>query len=396
MTNYASIVPLIGGETIAMQNVLGKRPEYILSYEEFEENDKHLLEYYKNEVPYHLLKGDKLPDIKSVDIVNTVCPCAGLSSLSPTSNSESTTNDWMRTSAEYILGSVSPKVFWGENAPRLASKMGEPIVKDLRKIGKKHGYTFSIFKTKSLLHGLSQVRDRTFYFFWKGDQVTQLEYINRKYEKIEDAICDVKRNPDDPMNVLTNDAVPSQNPYYAYVLEKLNKTHRQFAASIDKTTNPLEWIYKNDSFVKAADWMRQKGFDKDADKCIRKHDKLQSGGNIMWHNIEVPKDHIGAFVGHRPTQLTHPWEDRFLTIRECLSLMKMPDDFILQGGRKNLNHICQNVPVTTAQDMAKQVVAFVEGRLDNQLWQQDYMSQDNRRECIISENSSVQLDEFMV
>ena len=138
MTNYASIVPLIGGETIAMQNVLGKRPEYILSYEEFEANDKHLLEYYKNEVPYHLLKGDKLPDIKSVDIVNTVCPCAGLSSLSPTSNSESTTNDWMRTSAEYILGSVSPKVFWGENAPRLASKMGEPIAKDLRKIGQKH------------------------------------------------------------------------------------------------------------------------------------------------------------------------------------------------------------------------------------------------------------------
>ena len=27
---YASIVPLIGGETIAMQNVFGKLPEYIL------------------------------------------------------------------------------------------------------------------------------------------------------------------------------------------------------------------------------------------------------------------------------------------------------------------------------------------------------------------------------
>ena len=175
MTSYASIVPLIGGETIAMQNVLGKKPEYILSYEGFEANDKHLLEYYKNTVPYHIIKDNQLPDVKSVDIVNTVCPCAGLSSLNPTSSSESAANDWMRISANYILGTISPKVFWGENAPRLASKMGEPVVKDLRNIARKHGYTFSIFKTKSILHGLSQVRDRTFYFFWKGDKIPHFE-----------------------------------------------------------------------------------------------------------------------------------------------------------------------------------------------------------------------------
>ena len=122
MVNYASIVPLIGGETIAMQKVLGQKPEYILSYEGFEANDKHLLEHYKNKVPYHLIKDDQLPNVESVDIINTVCPCAGLSSLSPSSSSESATNDWMRTSAEYILGTISPTVFWGENAPRLASK----------------------------------------------------------------------------------------------------------------------------------------------------------------------------------------------------------------------------------------------------------------------------------
>ena len=30
--SYASCVPLIGGETIAMENVFAKRPEYIISY----------------------------------------------------------------------------------------------------------------------------------------------------------------------------------------------------------------------------------------------------------------------------------------------------------------------------------------------------------------------------
>ena len=33
MAKYASIVPLIGGETFAMQNVFGTKPEYVLSYQ---------------------------------------------------------------------------------------------------------------------------------------------------------------------------------------------------------------------------------------------------------------------------------------------------------------------------------------------------------------------------
>ena len=88
MANYASIVPLIGGETIAMQNVFGTRPEYILSYEGFENNDKHLVEHYQRQVPYHIIRDDRIPAVPRVDVVNTVCPCAGLSSLSVTSNSD--------------------------------------------------------------------------------------------------------------------------------------------------------------------------------------------------------------------------------------------------------------------------------------------------------------------
>ena len=52
--NYASIVPLIGGETIAMEKVFKKRPEYIISYEDFQANDTHLVEYY-NFVNFNLL-----------------------------------------------------------------------------------------------------------------------------------------------------------------------------------------------------------------------------------------------------------------------------------------------------------------------------------------------------
>ena len=72
MTRYASIVPLIGGETFAMQNVFGTPPEYILSYKDFQANDKQLLNYYNNDIPYHLL-------LQVATVVSMIGWCAQLS-----------------------------------------------------------------------------------------------------------------------------------------------------------------------------------------------------------------------------------------------------------------------------------------------------------------------------
>ena len=110
------------------------------------------------------------------------------------------------------------------------------------------------------------------------------------------------------------------------------------------------------------------------------YEKLASGGNIMRKNTEIPKDYIGAFVGHMPTSLTHPDEDSYLTIRECLTVMKMPEDFQLQGGLSNLNHICQNVPVSTARDMATNLREYFDGKLDT--IKTDFLIQDNKTQKI--------------
>ena len=139
----------------------------------------------------------------------------------------------------------------------------------------------------------------------------------------------------------------------------------------------------------------EKGFENEAGKCNRMYHKLKSGGNIMRKTTEIPKDYIGAFVGHMPGYLTHPDEDRYLTIRECLSIMKLPGDFMLQGGVKNLNMICQNVPVTTAQDMAEQVQSFVHGRLDNQMIDAKFAIQCNKKQTINYEKVSNTLEEFI-
>ena len=243
------------------------------------------------------------------------------------------------------------------------------------------------------------MRDRAFYFFWKGDKIPKFDYFDRKHKTIEDTIRSVKRDPEDPMNILTNDKRPTDNPFYKFVLKEMcgGITHQQFQQNLTKTMNAMDFIESLDvKYDRVSKWLMDNGYEKESNKSMEIHEKLERGNNIMRRLVTIPKNYIGAFVGHLPTELTPPDEDRYLTIRECLSIMGLPDDFELQGGKKNINHICQNVPVTTASDMASQVLKFVDGRLDNQLINTSFLVQDNKTKTIDFEKDSLQLDEFMV
>lgn len=361
---HASIVPLIGGETIGQMNAFGSRPDYLLSYSPFANNDSHLANYLKD-VPYILLdQGGKAPH--TVDVVNTVCPCAGLSSLSGYANPNASVNDWMYRTTEYVLENVKPQVMWGENAPGFAGKLGKPIVDKLHVITKKNGYTMSIYRTKSLLHGVPQIRERSFYFFWKGDSVPLFNYFNKPLKSIEQVFAEV--NPSASQNDVTNDKTPSKwDPFYRYVLEELEGgiTHRDFYDRIKKSDNAMDWLErKGKKYNEVANWMRSQGLERTAERCECIDKKLAEGLNIMRRLTTVPKGFIGAFVGHYPTLLTHPTEDRYITYREAMSIMGLPENFTLLNPSKFLNHVCQNVPVGTATDMAGEIKAALEGKRD--------------------------------
>lgn len=60
--------------------------------------------------------------------------------------------------------------------------------------------------------------------------------------------------------------------------------------------------------------------------------------------------------------------------------MGMPHDFEIESSR-HINHIAQNVPVRTAQDMADEVRKFCEGEL--KMTQYKYMKQDNTIQKVI-------------
>lgn len=372
---HASIIPLIGGIALAQQEDSGQLPEYIMTYTGFQENESHLLNYYRevqnHDMPYHYLDGDVQPQLPSVDVVNSVCPCAGLSQLSTGFGDHNLNNQWMIKTAEYVLSTIKPRVFWGENAPGFAGKIGENVRNTLYKIGRDNGYTMSVYRTRSLLHGTPQVRERSFYFFWKETTKTPLiGYFNRPWTKIEDLIRSVNANTlNEPINLRT----PSKDdPYYRFILEEMygGITHKEFASDIMKSLSARS----NDvfSFIESqrldynqvGTWLKANGYEREYEKCKYKYDKLAAGKNIMRRGTIIPKDHIGAFVGHYPTCLTHPDEDRYITYREALTIMGMPNNFELLRPKKNYNHICQSVPVKTALDMCAEVNKYLSGELE--------------------------------
>ena len=190
-----------------------------MSYSGFNANDSQLLNYYNHEVPYHVLD-EGATHGGQVDVVNSVCPCAGLSTLSPTASSDNHNNDWMIESSKYVLSLIKPKVLWGENSPHLAGNMGKPVVAKLRKLAEEFGYTFSLYKTMSKLHGIGQVRQRSFYFFWKGNEVPLFRYYNEPMETATDIILNSKVSEDDPMNECINKrGKPTDDITYKHILE---------------------------------------------------------------------------------------------------------------------------------------------------------------------------------
>lgn len=370
---YASIVPLIGGESIgAMQALDGQMPEYVLSYTPFANNDKHYIAYlrskgWKGDYVFLDEKTDYAP--KHVNVVNAVCPCAGLSSLSTTSSADSKVNDWLYVSTRDVLERVKPDVFWGENAPRLYSKTGSSVVEKMFAIGREYGYSMTLYYTESRFHGLCQKRPRTFYFFTKGDKAPVFRYTRIPSENAEDVLS-LNTPKDDPMDLLVNVNDPSQNAWIAYCIHATgSKDIKEFYTKIDASLNCVcaaDNLY-SDSMLDVAQWMDDNGFDPRFSRRARHmHAKCEENKGYWGHGETIAKGVIPSLIGAMPGCLVNAQKNRFLTIRDCMRLMKMPDDFNLATDKplSEVNHICQNVPVTTAKHMMEFVIDYLNGNCE--------------------------------
>lgn len=393
---YASIVPLIGGESIGVMQALdGQLPEYILSYSPFAANDSHYLNYLRTKKnwdgEYAVIDDPAYENYvpKQVDVVNSVCPCAGLSSLSVTSSADNPTNEWLYTTAEYVLSKVKPKVFWGENAPRLFSSVGKKVADKLFEIGQKYGYSLNLYYTESQIHGLCQKRPRTFYFFTQSKTAPIFPRWKRDLVPVE-TLLKKKTNKTDLMNVPVNTKDPIENAWVAYAVHKtgagdVKGLYEKFESTINLIVAADKTL--GETLPQVADWMDAQGredFSHIAKRARAMQDKLDDNKGYWAHGVTLAKGVIPPLIGAMPSSLINPFTGQFLTLRDCLRIMGMPEDFNLHDENpvRVTNHCCQNVPVQTAADMMAGIMEYLEGKCD--LSETPYLKQSNKNGQISS------------
>ena len=373
---WSTIVPLIGGQTVAGKQVLGSDPDCLLTYKPFADNEKNIRAYMPD-VPYEVLDdGGDLTAGKDFDIISALCPCAGLSTLGTGSpEMRAAANSWMYRSTEHVLGNLKPKVFWGENAPALYSEnsLKAKVVRDeLEAIAEKHGYTTSYYFTSTHLHGVPQRRHRTFYFFWRENgRVPILPFFKKQAltwgEYLKQIPADATQHEDDKPRALKNLTATRFAQYTRHlhgeawpdvIRDRMRKLNKNMMTVQDFILNDPE---HPDKPQQMRDWFASNNDTRSVEYVERILAKIALGKGV-WDDspaIFLPEGIFNALIG-RTTDSAHPYEHRSLTVRECMHMMALPHDFQLVT--KTINNICQNVPVCTSADMYRGIVEYLEGR----------------------------------
>ena len=121
-----------------------------------------------------------------------------------------------------------------------------------------------------------------------------------------------------------------------------------------------QWLWNEKLVNECLKWSidnEQKGMIK-----FLEHIKVKSADNKGWWDGTplIFYNATNAIIG-KNALVTHPTKDRGITLREAMWLMGLPHDFEMVGNV--WNHICQNVPVSTAADWTHEVMRFVKGEI---------------------------------
>lgn len=370
--SYALIVPLIGGMGFGAEKATGKRPEYILSYPAFTGNDSLLTNYWKD-TPYHLIDPETntvSESLPRVNFVSALCPCAGLSQLNngKKRGADAPQNDWMYKTAEHVLESIQPEVFWGENAPGLYGPIGAPVVEKLREIGERNGYSMSLVKTTTMLHGIPQNRVRSFYFFWKSPTVPKLNWYNVERPSLEEYLSRIDYNIS-PEDKLEKTLELQMDPLYIWMKREFGDWRKFMREKKGSMMDVMINSGKPDEYIS---WVKENHpeYVKKAEHALFK----RRNGMGFWDSSPfLPTDYTGAFTGARMNAI-HPTEDRILTRRELMFFMGLPDDMVVPT-EDQMGKVFQNVPSSTAADWTREVIKFINRELE--FTEHTFLKQDN-------------------
>lgn len=386
MITWISVQNLIGGMALGFEKEFGY-PKAIVT--NGVENDKLYINYCKQrglDIPVYLMNADyteiidgptdKLPD---VDMYVMTPICSGLSMLNTCKIGDKRRGcaDNCQNQNMYNLTSLAlrnnVKVAVFENAPALYTKSGSDVADKLHQIANDFNYSFGLFATNTLFHGIPQSRKRTFAMFYRD---TNPALFNFERKQIKD-FCTYL------------DEIPQEAEYQNVIFENLNDdiylnfildfTHKKTMGEVLKflnldlkcaTARRIIEILGYEHFVKWCDKKLAKITDENKIKTLQKCKKYIN------HCINKKSIEKGVFDstpmfyldGHTNAIIAKNFliynynHNRFCSLRELMYLMGLPHDFKINVSR-DVPKITQNVPVCTSNFIARQLKSYFENKL---------------------------------
>ena len=300
-------------------------------------------------------------------------------------------------------------MLWGENAPGLFLALGAALVPRLRALAQQFGYSFSMVKTDTALHGLPQHRQRTFYFFWRSGTAPLLRWVRRPCPDLLLFLQSIPPSAPYQDIFVQEGSVTERFKPYQYVLLREGLNHAQFAAKMAEENNGTitvsKYLDKHNLLEDCISWMKLyfpqerwstkvgRGAGRGrtiVDYLEHCQEKLSRGLGYWDDSPKFMGNTFTAVITKNVVFAVHPAEDRFLNIRELMHLMGLPHDYVVENPLRNWNHVCQNVPVDTAAAWAHQVVAFCRGEL--QLSQHQFIKQDNLKQEVVAREGTIKVE----
>ena len=385
MAKWISVQNLIGGMALGFEKVFGS-PEAIITngvkndnlYINYCNETRHLnIPVYTMNSDYTEIVAGPTETLPEADIYVMTPVCAGLSMLN-----SSTSGKYARGDADncqnqnmYNLTRLAmrnkAKIIAFENAPALYTKTGEGVVVKLQEIADEYGYTFGLFATNTLYHGIPQSRKRTFALFYRDTNPALFNFEHIQYKDF----CEYLEE------------IPKDSKYYDYEIGSCDKDiYVQCVLELTGAKTLLEATEKLNcdkskpvytmlmltmmcGLENSINWFENK-LKENYNEYTRKQlkflyhckEKLKDGkgyfdatGHIYMHG------HTNAIISKNLLIYNNKY-NRYLNARELMYMMGLPHDFNIDIKRE-LYMITQNVPVCTAAYIAKQVSLYLNNEL---------------------------------
>ncbi|WP_350303392.1 DNA cytosine methyltransferase [Bacillus pumilus] len=283
------------------------------------EKDEEAIQTYKANLGSHIQQADltnydftKLNDIKAPIMIGG-SPCQGFSSSNrKTSFLENPNNLLVKKYIEAVKANTHCKVFVLENVPEILTagdgQFRDEIIKELSE------FTISYGVINAVDMGSAQKRKRAIFIGSKIGRIDLPKTTVTKYKTVGEAFANL------------DDSIPNQT---------------DISKSREDTIERMRYVKQGENWTAIPDKL--------------KNTRMLSGNthSSVYKRLKMDEPSI-TIANPRKSLITHPIENRILSVRECARLFGLKDSFVFKGSLSSMQQqIANAVPVEIGKAIAK-------------------------------------------